>query len=112
MGVADTASAERAVIRVCRSGLDVTEFRRQVLAALRGAMTIDAAAFATADPETLLFTSFHNEEPLTAMSLMLLDNELAGRDVNTFTELVRATGHVRSLDTATRSVWMASARYR
>jgi DNA-binding CsgD family transcriptional regulator len=100
------------VLRVCRSGLDVTELQRQVLAALRRVMTIDAAFFATADPETLLFTGAHSEDPLIAMTPLFLDNELSGHDVNTFPELVRAPGHVRSLDTATRSAWDASARYR
>ena len=66
--MADVGSAERAVLRVCRSGLDVTELQRQVLAALRAAMTIDAAFFATADPETLLFTGAHSEDPLIAMA--------------------------------------------
>jgi DNA-binding CsgD family transcriptional regulator len=75
-------------------------------------MTIDAAFFGTADPETLLFTGAHSEDPLIAMAPMFLDNELDGRDVNTFTELVRFPGHVRSLETATRSEWTASARYR
>ena len=83
-----------------------------MLAALRRAMTIDAAFFATADPETLLFTGAHSEDPLIAMAPMFLDNELGGHDVNTFPELVRAPGHVRSLDTATHSAWGASARYR
>lgn len=46
------------------------------------------------------------------MAPMLLDNELDGRDVNTFTELVRAPGHVRSLDAATCGERVASARYR
>jgi DNA-binding CsgD family transcriptional regulator len=101
-----------AVLRVCRSGLDVTELQRQVLAALRRVMTIDAAFFATADPETLLFTGAHSEDPLVAMTPLFLDNELSGHDVNTFPELVRAPGHVRSLDTATRSAWGASPRYR
>jgi DNA-binding CsgD family transcriptional regulator len=110
--VADIGSAERGVLRVCRSGLDVTELQRQVLAALRRAMTIDAAFFATADPETLLFTGAHSEDPLIAMAPMFLDNELSGHDVNTFPELVRAPGHVRSLDTATQSAWGQSARYR
>ena len=99
------ASAERAVVALCHSGLDVTQLQRQVLAALRRVMTIDAAFFATADPETLLFTGAHSEEPLIAMAPLFLDNELSGRDVNTFPELVRAPGHVRSLDTATRSEW-------
>jgi DNA-binding CsgD family transcriptional regulator len=110
--VADAGSAEGGVLRICRSGLDVTELQQQVLAALRRAMTIDAAFFATADPETLLFTGAHSEDPLIAMAPMFLDNELSGHDVNTFPELVRAPGHVRSLDTATRSAWDASARYR
>jgi DNA-binding CsgD family transcriptional regulator len=101
-----------AVLRVCRSGLDVTELQRQVLAALRRVMTIDAAFFATADPETLLFTGAHSEDPLIATAPLFLDNELSGHDVNTFPELVRAPGHVRSLDTATRSAWGESARYR
>ena len=108
----DTASAERAVIRVCRSGLEVDELQRQVLASLRRAMSIDAAFFATADPETLLFTGALSEEPLAAMAPRFLDNELGGQDVNTFTGLVRSPGHVRSLDTATRAERMASARYR
>ncbi|HKQ40916.1 MAG TPA: LuxR C-terminal-related transcriptional regulator [Pseudonocardia sp.] len=101
-----------AVLRVCRGGLDVTELQRQVLAALRRVMTIDAAFFATADPETLLFTGAHSEDPLIAMTPLFLDNELSGHDVNTFPELVRAPGHVRSLDTATRSAWGESPRYR
>lgn len=110
--MAAAASAERAVLRVCRSGLDVGELQRQVLAALRAALPIEAAFFATADPETLLFTGAHSEDPLAAMTPQFLDNELGGEDVNTFTALARAPGHVASLDTATRSEWMASARYR
>ncbi|HWD02884.1 MAG TPA: LuxR C-terminal-related transcriptional regulator [Amycolatopsis sp.] len=110
--MADLSSAERAVLRVCRSGLEVTELQRQVLAALRGVLTIDAAALGTVDPETLMFTGIHNEDPLTALSQRFLDNELDGRDVNTFTELTRAPGHVRSLDTATRGERMVSPRYR
>ena len=107
-----TASAERAVIRVCRSGLKIEAGLDQVLAALRGAISIDAAFFATADPETLLFTGALSEEPLAAMAPRFLDNELGGQDVNTFSGLVRSPGHVRSLDTATRAERMASARYR
>ncbi|MGD9527348.1 MAG: LuxR C-terminal-related transcriptional regulator [Pseudonocardia sp.] len=110
--MADIGGRGRDVLRVCRSGLEVTELQGQVLAALRRAMTIDAAFFATADPETLLFTGAYSEDPLIAMAPMFLDNELSGHDVNTFPELVRARGHVRSLDTATHSARGASARYR
>jgi hypothetical protein len=83
-GMADIGSSERGVLRVCRSGLEVPELQGQVLAALRRAMTIDAAFFATADPETLLFTGAYSEDPLIAMAPMFLDNELSGHDVNTF----------------------------
>jgi DNA-binding CsgD family transcriptional regulator len=110
--VTDTARAERAVLRVCRSGLDVAELQRQVLSALRAAMSIDAAFFATADPETLLFTGALSEEPLEGMAALFLENELGGRDVNTFAALAISPGHVASLDAATRSERMASARYR
>jgi DNA-binding CsgD family transcriptional regulator len=110
--MADSASAERAVLRICHSCLDVAELQRQVLATLRAVMTIDAAFFATADPETLLFTGAHSEDPLITLAPMFLDNELGGRDVNTFTGLVHSLGHVRSLDVATRSERITSARYR
>jgi DNA-binding CsgD family transcriptional regulator len=100
------------VLRVCRSGLDVAELQRRILTALRGAMSIDAAFFATADPETLLFTGALSEDPLDGMTALFLDNELGGADVNTFTALARSPGHVASLDAVTRNQRMASARYR
>lgn len=100
------------MLRTCRAGHGLAELREHVLTALRSAMSIDAAFFATADPETLLFTSFHSEDPLASMSSSFLDNELGGGDVNTFTSLVRTRGHVASLDTATRHEWMSSVRYR
>src|SRR3954468_838102 len=86
--MADAASAERAMLRVCHSGLDVTELQWQVLATLRTAMTIDAAYFATADPESLLITGAVSEDPLITMAPLFLDNELGARDVNVFNELV------------------------
>jgi hypothetical protein len=81
--MADAASAERAMLRVCRSGLDITELQRRVLSTLRTAITIDAAYFATADPESLLITGAVSEDPLIAMAPLLLDNELTGPAPNT-----------------------------
>jgi len=103
---------ERDVVRVRHSGLDVAGVLEQVSRPLRGLVPVDAAFFATADPETLLFTGAHSEDPLVTLAPMFLDNELGGLDVNTFTGLVHSPGHVRSLDVATRSERMASARYR
>lgn len=48
--------AERAVIRACHRGLDVSALRDALLTSLRSVMPVDAAFVATADPETLLFT--------------------------------------------------------
>jgi DNA-binding CsgD family transcriptional regulator len=109
---AGVVAAEREVIRHCRNGLDVAELQRRVLRSLRRGMTIDAAFFATADPETLLFTGAHSEDPLLGVASLFLDNELAGSDVNTFTALATAPTHVASLDSATRGDRRSSARYR
>jgi hypothetical protein len=46
----------------------IAELQRQLLTALRAVMTIDAASFATADPETLLFTGAHGEDLLSRLN--------------------------------------------
>jgi DNA-binding CsgD family transcriptional regulator len=106
------ARAERDLIRVCHSGLDAAALREQLLRTLRKAMPIDAAFFATADPETLLFTSAEAEAPLGEATAMFLANEYGGADHNHFAALARARSHVASLDGATRRDRFASERYR
>jgi hypothetical protein len=83
-----------------------------VLRSLRRAMPVDAAFFATADPDTLLLTGAHSEDPLGPAASAFLDNEFGGDDVNTFTALAAAPGHVASLDAATRRDRFSSPRYR
>ncbi|GLZ44498.1 helix-turn-helix transcriptional regulator [Actinomycetospora sp. NBRC 106375] len=100
------------MVRACHRGRDVEGVRREVLSALRRVMTIDAAFFATADPETLLFTGAMADDPLAAAQGLFLDNEFSGADVNTFTALVAAPGHVATLDQATRRERSTSPRYR
>jgi DNA-binding CsgD family transcriptional regulator len=112
MGGRAAVRREHDVIRACHRGRDVEGVRREVLAALRRVMPIDAAFFATADPETLLFTGGSAEEPLAADQRRFLDNEFAGVDVNTFTALAATPGHVATLDEATRRERAASPRYR
>jgi DNA-binding CsgD family transcriptional regulator len=104
--------AERALVRACTSGLDVPELQAEVLRALRRLMPVDAAFFATADPETLLFTGATAEEPLDRATPQFLDNEFGGDDVNAFAALARSPVPVASLDAATRSDRWASPRYR
>jgi DNA-binding CsgD family transcriptional regulator len=109
---AAAVAAERDVLRHCYGGLDVAELQRRVLRSLRRAVPVDAAFFATADPETLLLTGAHSEDPLVGAASLFLDNEYGGGDVNAFTALVRAPVHVASLDAATRGERLSSPRYR
>lgn len=104
--------AEQELVRACHSGLAGEDLRRAVLAGLRNLMPIDAAFYATADPETLLFTGAWPEEPLLAAAHLFLENEFGHEDVNKFASLATAARHVNSLDAATRAVRGASPRYR
>jgi len=105
-------NAERDVVRVCHSGLDVGGVQAQVLRSLRRLVPVDAAFFATADPVTLQFTGAYSEEPLVAAAPRFLANELAGADVNTFTSLATSAAHVATLDSATGRARLDSERYR
>ena len=105
-------SAEQQFVRACHAGLDAPELRRRLLPLLRQVMTVDAAFFATADPETLLFTSAYPEAPLDTASAQFLDNEYGGIDVNRFTSLAASTTHVAWLDDAIHDDRMSSPRYR
>ncbi|TQM04198.1 LuxR C-terminal-related transcriptional regulator [Pseudonocardia kunmingensis] len=104
--------AERDLVRLCHSGLDLPALRAGVLRSLRRLLPVDAAFFATADPHTLLFTSAYAEEPLAAATALFLDNEFGDDDVNKFTALATARTHVSSLDAATRGDRFTSGRYR
>jgi DNA-binding CsgD family transcriptional regulator len=104
--------AERELLRCCDSDLDVAAMHRQVLGSLRRLMPVDAAFFATADPETLLFTGAWAEAPLGTATEFFLRNEFGGSDVNRFAALATSAAPVASLDGATRSDRWASPRYR
>ncbi|WP_246121959.1 helix-turn-helix transcriptional regulator [Pseudonocardia cypriaca] len=106
------ARAERELVRLCHSGQDLPALRTGVLRVLRRLIPLDAAFLATADPETLLFTSAYAEEPLDAATALYLDNEFGAQDVNKFATLATAAGHVSSLDAATRGDRWSSERYR
>lgn len=100
------------LVQLCYSGLDADALRHELLARLRRVMTVDAGFFATVDPATLLFTSGYQDDALAGTAGQFLSNELDGRDVNRFAELVAIPGHVRSLDEATHGNRAASERYR
>jgi DNA-binding CsgD family transcriptional regulator len=109
---ASAAQIEHEIVRVCHQGLDVPGLQREVLATLRRVMSIDAAFFATADPDTLLFTGAHAEEPLRDSQALFVENEFGTADVNKFATLATSSRHVASLDDATRHERAASDRYR
>jgi hypothetical protein len=98
--------------RLATSGLDVVAFQTEALRRLRSLITIDAAFFATVDPETLLFTGASSEEPLVEAASLFLDNEFGRDDVNKFASLASAADPVSSLDVATRGDRADSARFR
>jgi DNA-binding CsgD family transcriptional regulator len=104
--------AERELLSACDSGRDVDALHRQVLRSLRRLMSVDAAFFATADPDTLLFTRAYAEAPLGTATEFFLQNEFGGSDVNRFSALATSAVPVASLDGATRSDRWVSPRYR
>ena len=86
--------------------------RARVLTLLRRLVSFDAAFFATADPQTLLFTGVYAEDPLGAAAQLLLDNEFGASDVNKFASLATSHTLVASLDQATGGDRWASDRFR
>ena len=79
---------------------------------MRRLVPADAAFFATADPESLLFTGGFAEEPLGTATPLFLDNEFGAEDVNKFAALATSSSHVASLDSVTLGDRFASPRYR
>jgi len=98
--------------RLATVGLDVAAFQAEALRRLRALITIDAAFFATVDPETLLFTGASSEDPLVEAASLFLENEFGRDDVNKFASLASAADPVSSLDVATRGHRAGSARFR
>ncbi|WP_432874728.1 LuxR C-terminal-related transcriptional regulator [Kribbella sp. CA-245084] len=99
------------LIQRCYAGLDADQLRSEVLARLRGVLTVDAAFFATVDPATVLFTSAMVDEPLGAITEQFIANEFGQDDVNKFAVLAGGRDPVRSLGQATKGDWGSSPRY-
>src|SRR5919107_5080302 len=101
-----------AIAELCRTGLAPAALRERVLGRLRAAVPFDAAFWSTVDPTTLLFTAPHQDALPPETAPYLVDNELGGGDVNTFTMLARDPDGVRTLARATGGDLESSARYR
>jgi DNA-binding CsgD family transcriptional regulator len=102
------------VIRACYADVaDVGELRRRVLRQLRRVVDFDAAFFAAADPETLLFTAAFADEALVESGPAFLANEFADApDVNRFATLATSADAVATLDAATAGSRGHSPRWR
>jgi DNA-binding CsgD family transcriptional regulator len=86
--------------------------RHRLLQALDRALPFDAAFFATADPDTLLFTSAFADDALAASGPLFVDNEFGpAHDFNRFADLAHAVDPVASLDQVTGGDRHASARW-
>jgi len=105
-------SAATRIEHLANETVDQARFRVECLRRLRDLLSVDAAFFASVDPETLLFTSALAEEPLERSTPLFLDNEFSGNDVNKFARLAGARDTIGSLDQATGGDRSASARYR
>ncbi|HZE17661.1 MAG TPA: helix-turn-helix transcriptional regulator, partial [Mycobacterium sp.] len=106
--------AVQRVLEACYTPVgELGALRDHLLGSLRRAVPFDAAFVATADPDTLLFTSSFAEEPLVSAAPLLLDNEFGtSPDVNRFADLARAVAPVASLDQATAGDRTSSVRSR
>ena len=102
------------VVRGCYvASDDVASLRKRLLDRIKRVVTLEAAFFAAADPETLLFTSAWAEAPLAAAAPLFLANEFAATfDVNRFALLAGASRPIATLDEATRGNRAASPRFR
>jgi DNA-binding CsgD family transcriptional regulator len=106
--------AASSIIRACYAAEgDLASLRTRFFDRLRRVVTIDAAFFAVADPDTLLFTFARADEALVPAGPIFLAQEFGdGEDVNRFARLAEARRPVATLDEATKGERKSSARYR
>ena len=104
----------RKVVRGCYVARDdLASLRKRLLERIRRVVTVEAAFFAAADPETLLFTSVSAEAPLIAAAPLFLANEFGATfDVNRFAFLAGARRPIGTLDEATGGDRASSPRFR
>jgi DNA-binding CsgD family transcriptional regulator len=102
----------RAIVELCRSGLQPPELWERVLPRLRRVVPFDAAFWSTVDPATLLFTQPQQQEIPASTIPYFVSNEFIDDDVNKWTTLARDRVGVRTLVEATAGDPDTSPRYR
>lgn len=89
--------AARAVVKLCRAGLDSVTFRRALRAALAALVPFDAYCVNTVDPESLLITSSIGDGLSSSAARRLFELEDEGADVNNLQLLARGPVHVATV---------------
>jgi DNA-binding CsgD family transcriptional regulator len=100
------------IIRLAQGGLDSRALRHEAMANLRTVVPVASFWFATADPETLLFTSALVEEVPDSATPLFVANEFLQDDVNKWVRLATVRPFVRSLASATKGRLISSPRHR
>lgn len=113
MGLRVDADVRKVVTGCYVARDDLASLRKRLLERIKRVVTVEAAFFAAADPETLLFTSALTEAPLTKAAPLFLANEFGEAvDVNRFALLAGARRPIATLDEATGGDRAASPRFR
>ena len=111
----ESRSVERVrsdIVKLSQAGLDSLSFRREAMRRLRTVVPVDSFWFATADPETLLFTGSLVEDIPECATPLFVANELLQDDVNKWVHLAAKQPGVDSLVAATKGRLETSPRYR
>lgn len=102
----------RRELELAAGSLDVTDFSRRAVSALRRAVRFDACCLATVDPATTLVTGAVAEGLDEAQAPALFEIEYARGDVNGYRALSQAAVPVATLQAATSGDLAQSARFR
>ncbi len=81
--------AQHEIVRLCHSGIDSVQLRREVMDQVRGVVPAEAYCFPTADPATLMITGNVGEGLPPEAAPRFFEVEYSQDDFNKFAELER-----------------------
>src|SRR5262249_39673423 len=95
------ATVRSEIVRLSQEGVDWHWYCAKGKQTLRSIIPVDSSWFATADPESLLFTDSLVEDIPEAATPLFVANEFLQDDVNKWVRLAVKRSHVGSLASAT-----------
>jgi len=104
--------AQHEIVRLCHSGIDSVQLRREVMDQVRGVVPAEAYCFPTADPATLMITGNVGEGLPPEAAPRFFEVEYSQDDFNKFAELARRPNPVADLAEATGGDLARSPRWR